>query len=280
MTYERRIDRLNPALIVLLVDQSESMVEAMGGGQVSKSQVVADQLNRLVYELVIRCVKTPREEPRPYFSIAVVGYSTSPDGMPLVRSHLPGTDPTQIEPVTTTDLARNPLRVEQLVVPSGGGTVSHPIWLEPTAQGGTPMCAAFDRAGRIAVDWTRRYPHSFPPIVINLTDGEATDGQPLPWAKRIRALSTSDGNALLFNIDLSATDAAPTLFPATPERLPDAYAATLYQMSSPLPQGMVESARTQGIEIANGARGFAYNADITTLALFLNVGTSIGRAAR
>jgi hypothetical protein len=42
---------------------------------------------------------------------------------------------------------------------------------------------------------------------------------------------------------------------------------------------MVDIARAQGIAVRPDARGFAFNADIKALALFLNVGTSIGRVA-
>ena len=59
MTYAQRLDRVNPGLIVLLVDQSESMAEPLAGGYVSKAAVVAEHLNSLLYELILRCVKTP-----------------------------------------------------------------------------------------------------------------------------------------------------------------------------------------------------------------------------
>jgi hypothetical protein len=277
MSYARRIDRLSPGLIIVMVDQSDSMSEVIEGGALSKAQAVADQLNTLLYELVLRCVKTPREPPRAYFFVSVIGYSTTSRGEPVVGPALSVADTGGV--VSTTDLAVHPLRVENRAGP-GGGTVNSPVWVEPLARGGTPMCAAFDQAGRLTADWVARHPDAFPPVVVNLSDGEATDGDPGVWANRLRGLSTSDGSALLFNLSLSASRSTVSLFPSDASALHDAYAEKLFGMSSPLPPSMIEIARSQGLAVARGARGFAYNADFRALAMFMNVGTSIGRVAR
>ncbi|MGI5126005.1 vWA domain-containing protein [Pseudonocardia sp. CA-107938] len=271
MSYQRRIDRLSPALIIILVDQSESMSEAIGGGTTSKAQAVADQLNTLVYELVLRCVKSAREAPRPYFFVSVIGYSTTQHGDPIVEPAFGGA-------LSTTDLAAKPLRVENRAG-AAGGMVNSPVWVEPIARGGTPMCGAFDQAGRLAAEWVGRHPDAFPPVIVNLTDGEATDGDPAVWASRLRSLATSDGQVLLFNLSLSADTTAGGIFPSTTDGL-GPYAAKLFHMSSPLPPPMLDMARAQGIAVRPGAHGFAYNADIKALAAFMNVGTSIGRVAR
>ncbi|MDN5860067.1 MAG: VWA domain-containing protein [Pseudonocardia sp.] len=277
MNYDRRIDRLHPALILVLVDQSDSMSEPIVDERISKAAAVADQINTLIYELILRCVKTPREPPRAYFSVGVLGYSTTERGDPLVEPALTvcGADGV----TTTTDLAANPLRVD--VRPGPGGTPVHaPVWVEPTARGGTPMCAALNRAGQLAAGWVARHPESFPPVVVNLSDGEATDGDPSVWAARLRSLATSDGNLLVFNLNISASPGTTSLFPSDTAGLPDEYAHTLFGLSSPLPPTMVDVARSQGIVLGPQARGFGYNADMKALALFLNVGTSIGRVAR
>ncbi len=278
MSYQRRIDRLSPALIIIMVDQSESMSEAIGGGTMSKAQAVADQLNTLLYELVLRSVKSAREAPRAYFFVSVIGYSTTPHGDPIVESALSMASASG-GVVSTPDLAAQPLRVENRAGPVGG-VVNSPVWVEPVARGGTPMCGAFDRAGRLAADWVERHHDAFPPVIVNLTDGEATDGDPAVWASRLRSLSTSDGQVLLFNLSLSADSAAVGIFPSGADGLGSAYAAKLFHMSSPLPPSMIDMARSQGIAVRPGARGFAYNADIKALATFMNVGTSIGRVAR
>jgi hypothetical protein len=276
MTYSRRIDRLNPALIVVLVDQSDSMAEVIDGGRISKAQAVADQINTLLYELILRCVKTQHEPPRSYFYVSVIGYSTTGDGESIVEPAL--TIASSDGAISTTDLAASPLRIESRRGPQGGA-INAPVWVEPVGRGGTPMCAALDQAGRLAASWVARHPAAFPPVVVNLSDGEATDGDPAVWAARLRSLATADGHLLLFNLTMSADPGTASLFPSDPEHLSSRYATKLFHMSSPLPQPMVDIARAQGIVVRPDARGFAFNADIKALALFLNVGTSIGRVA-
>jgi hypothetical protein len=278
VSYQRRIDRLSPALIVIMVDQSESMTEPIGGGTLSKAQAVADQLNTLLYELVLRCVKSPREAPRAYFYVSVIGYSTTAAGEPIVEPALAMAAASPGGLVSTPDLAAQPLRVENRAGQTGG-VVNSPVWVEPVARGGTPMCSAFDHAGRLAAEWVTRHPDAFPPVIVNLTDGEATDGDPAVWASRLRSLATADGQVLLFNLSLSADRSAAGIFPADVTGL-GAYAQKLFHMSSPLPPSMIDVARSQGLAVPQGAHGFAFNADIKALATFMNVGTSIGRVAR
>ena len=278
-TYVSRVDRDHPSCLIFLVDQSNSMNDPMAGSKQPKHLAVAGILNGLLYELILRSVKSHAEGPRPYFAVAVVGYSTNEDGDPVISNGLH--PPLDAHPVVwTPDLAAHPLRVEQRPAPSGTGQVSAPVWIEPYAAGGTPMCAAFDRAGRIAKSWVDAYPRSFPPIVVNLTDGEATDGDPGPWAERIRALSNDDGAVLLFNLSISNDSTAPLLFPSSSDRLVDRPARKLFEMSSELPAFMLDAARAQGHQVDAGARGFGFNADIRSVMTFLNVGTAVGKVLR
>ena len=53
-----------------------------------------------------------------------------------------------------------------------------PIWLRPKAGYGTPMCDALSTASTALQEWTSQHPDSYPPMVINVTDGAATDGNP------------------------------------------------------------------------------------------------------
>lgn len=175
------------------------------------------------------------------------------------------------------DLAVNPLRIDRVCDPNTGATVNVPAWVDPVTRGGTPMCRALDVAGSLADSWLVEHPESFPPIVINITDGEATDGDPLVWSQRLRSLKSVDGHLLLFNIALSSRDAPSQLFPGPTDTLVDEFAALLMRMSSQPPETMVLNARSQGVMVEAGSRGFAYNADMSALAMFMNIGTSIGR---
>lgn len=282
MPYAQRVDRSTPSCMIFLVDQSASMSEPMAGSQSTKSVVVAEQLNSTVMELIQRCSKSHTELPRRYFAVAIIGYCTNSTGTPTVGTAL--NIPGQVGSLAwSTDLAQHPLRIEDRTRQTADGQLTYkmPIWVEPKAIGGTPMCAAFNQAGQIAHAWIEDYPESFPPIVINLTDGEATDGDPTEWATRIQSLASDDGNVLLFNVMLgSRLRGDPQLFPSNRKDLKGRYARELFDMSSELPPVMLEAARRQGNPVQPGARGMSMNADFRSVVSFLSVGTSIGHMLR
>ena len=273
MTYVAEISRTNPSCFVFMIDQSASMIDPIGGsGLQHKHEVVADAVNRLLMELSIKCAK--EEGVRDYFHVAVIGYGGSTAG-PALGGDLRGQDL-----VSIGLLADKPLRVEHRTkkVPDGAGglvdeTVSFPVWLEPLGNGATPMCKALNRSKDILAAWISRYPRSFPPIVLNLTDGEANDGDPVQAAGDLRRLGTDDGTVLLFNLHVSSAGGASVAFPDTDAGLPDAYARTLFEMSSPLPPHMRQYAAQQGYSVSSETRGFVYNSDIISLVQFLDIGT-------
>jgi hypothetical protein len=249
------------------------MIDRIGGEVPErKADVVADALNRLLRELAIRCAK--EEGVRDYFDVAVIGYggksAQSAFGGALQGQNL----------VPISQVADHPLRVEQRekIQPDGaGGVISlntdFPIWLEPAANGATPMCQALGRAENLVSAWIGAHPQSFPPIVLNLTDGEANDGDPVSNAQQLRYMRTEDGEVLLFNLYISAVGGAPITFPDNETQLPDAYARSLFEMSSLLPSHMRMYAMQNGYPISDRSRGFVYNSDIVSLVQFLDIGT-------
>ena len=118
-----------------------------------------------------------------------------------------------------------------------------------------------------------QHPGCFPPIVINITDGEATDGDPNSAADDIRKLSSDDGDVLLFNVHLSSQRESAIEFPDTDAGLPDQFAKLLFQMSSPLPAFMRSIAQQEGYKVSDGTRGFVFHADIVAVIKFLDIGT-------
>ncbi|CAL9449313.1 hypothetical protein SUDANB95_02397 [Actinosynnema sp. ALI-1.44] len=272
MTYSAEISRANPSCFVFLVDQSASMNDPIGGGaRQRKAEVVADAINRLLAELSVKCAK--EEGVRDYFHVAVLGYGYTVGS--AFTGPLAGRDL-----VPLSQVADQPARVEKRVkkVPDGAGglvetTTSFPVWVDPVANGGTPMCRALGLAETLVADWVARHPDCFPPIVLNLTDGESTDGDPASAAWAVQTHVTADGAALLFNLHVSAANAVPVTFPDTDVALPDPYARTLFGMSSLLPQHMRFYALQQGLPAGDMARGFVYNADITSVVQFLDIGT-------
>ncbi|MDH3681451.1 MAG: VWA domain-containing protein [Acidimicrobiia bacterium] len=279
--YEQRIDRQHPGAIVFLVDQSESMGDGITGMPLTKATTVADQLNGLLFELVQRCTKAIGEPPRPYFAVAIIGYGTDQNGNPLVGSVLQGALADDWW-AWTTDLAQHPLRIEERERAVEGAPPQKyvmPVWVDPFAGGGTPMCTALDNAGRLVRAWCDEYPAAFPPIVINLSDGESTDGSPSQWADRLRSLHTDDGNVLFFNLGIGGDDKM-RLFDERAPSTASPHTMLLWEMSSELPEFMIEVARSQGFQISPGARGFGANADFRNVVSFLNVGTSVGHLLR
>lgn len=135
------------------------------------------------------------------------------------------------------------------------------------------MCQALARAQKIVQGFIAEHPDCFPPIVINITDGEATDGDPSVPAQALMNTASTDGNVLLFNLHLSSQNASPIEFPDSDENLPDNYAKLLFGMSSRLPDYMRGIAEEEGFKASENTRGFVFNADIVSVIRFLDIGT-------
>lgn len=272
LSYRAEVSRANPSGIIFLVDQSGSMEDPWGGGeQKRKADGLADAINRLLQNLVIKCSK--EEGVRDYYHVAVLGYGDK------VRLGLGGSS-TERELVPISFIANNPIRVEERVrkVSDGAGglveeKVKFPVWFDPLANGGTPMCEAISTAARICSDWVSQHRTSFPPTVINITDGEATDGDPSVPASNLRNVASEDGNALLFNIHISSQKGNPVEYPDSEELLPDQFARLLFRMSSILPDHIRSAGVQQGYSLTERSRGFVFNADMVSLITFLDIGT-------
>jgi hypothetical protein len=272
MPYTAEISRTNPTCLLFLVDQSESLDGPFAGqpGK-KKSEGVADAINRLLSTLVVRCAKG--EDVRPYFQVSVLGYSgTVSSGF---AGKLAGR---QFVPIN--EVADHPLRVEQRTRKEDDGagglverTIRFPVWFEAEANGGTPMCEAIETARGALRAWCELYPLSYPPVVINITDGEPTDGDPLPLAARLREIGTNDGALLFFNVHISASSKRPIEFPDAHLGLPDEFAQRLFDMSSVLPPRLRLEAQKEGFAVTESSRGFAFNADLRSLIQFLDIGT-------
>jgi hypothetical protein len=275
MAYSAEISRTNPSCFLFLIDQSGSMAEPFAGQpDQKKAQEVAAAVNRLLQTLVLRCAKGHEVLDR--FHVGVIGYSSGKVG-PALGGALAGK---VLVPVS--QLAANPLRVEQRVkrVPDGVGglveqTVKVPVWFEPAANGKTPMCQALDLAWASLADFLNQYPACYPPLVINITDGMATDGHPETHAQCIRDLASRDGNVLLFNIHISSRNERPIELPDQEASLPDDYSKLLFRMSSVLPPQMRETAAHEGYRVSETTRGFVFNGDLVAVIRFLDIGTRV-----
>lgn len=278
MPYSREISRDNKACILFLLDQSYSMVEPLGQSNKRKCDELASAVNGWLLNMAIRA--SGDAGIRDWMDVGVIGYRTDQSANPIIQPILQG--PLANRPlVSITDIGNNPARIdstvqqiqdedtgEMLEVPTDS-----PVWVDPYAEGSTPMCHVFHYAHGILSQWIGGHPNSFPPIVIHITDGESQDGDPIPYAEAVKALSTNDGNVLLFNCHLSMSAVQPFVFPAHDQGLPDDLARTLFHMSSPLPEPFFRSAVQEGYQLQQGARGMAFNADMVVLINFLDMGT-------
>lgn len=271
MSYQAEISRSNPSMFLFLIDQSGSMADKFGGGGGKKDEKVADAINGLLYNLTIKCAKS--EGVRDYYHVGVVGYGNQ------VRSAFGGAlTGRELAPISA--IADAPESIEERIkkVEDGAGglvdqKVRFPIWFKPVANGGTPMCQALRDAQKITKQWISQHPDCFPPILINITDGEATDGDPLLPAQQLRELQSSDGQVLLFNVHLSSVGGLPIEFPDSELELPDQYAKQLFNMSSSLPEHIRLAAEQEGFKVSANSRGFVFNADIVSVIRFLDIGT-------
>jgi hypothetical protein len=104
-------------------------------------------------------------------------------------------------------------------------------------------------------------PNSFPPIVINITDGTVADS-PLEgadleeWAGRLRRIRTRDGCVLLLNVFLSDAEQPWMWFPTSAADLPEP-GRRLLRMS----RDRAIARSNHSIERRGGYQGFSSAAD-------------------
>jgi hypothetical protein len=247
------------------------MSERFGEHVQSKAEFVADVVNRTLHDLVIRSTRT--EEVRDYYYLSVIGYGRKV--APALGGALAGK-----AQIPISELAENPSRLEKRTkkLPSGDGglveqEVRFPIWVDPVFGGWTQMCAGLKLVRGLVDEWVSERRGGFPPIVLHLTDGASTDGDPTSVAADILSRSTSDGHVLLFNCHVSARHSIKIEYPQDEGLLPDSRARTLFNISSLLPEVFIRAAGQIGLRIQSGARGFVFNGDPVSVAQFFEIGT-------
>ena len=184
MAYSAEISRTHPSCFLFLVDQSGSMGDNFISSQKPKSSAVADAINNMLQQLVIKCAKS--EGIRDYYYVGVIGYNLE-DAKPAFGGSIAGRN---LVPIS--EIAKTPARVDERKkkVDDGAGglvetSIKFPIWFDAVNTGGTPMKEAFSKANQIINTWLTEHPDCFPPVVINITDGESTDGSPLDGNENI-----------------------------------------------------------------------------------------------
>jgi len=222
--------------------------------------------------LVTRCTKA--DGVRDYFQLGVIGYGDSGPS----NGFSGNLGSVFLNPISAIEAG--PLRVEtrKRKTDDGAGgiveqSVKFPVWFEPRASGGTPMCAAITKAAEELAAWCDAHPNSYPPTVLHVTDGESTDGDPEHLAESLKQLQTNDGQVLLLNLHVSSRPGTPIAFPSSASGLPDAYAEQLFRMSSGLPEHLIRFAQEKGHSVSSESRGFMFNAEAGEIVDFFDIGT-------
>jgi hypothetical protein len=277
--YQQTFSRSTPGCIVILLDRSESMQQRWAGSELTLAHGAARAINKIFLELCIKSTKEQGGDIRHYFDVGVFGYGlcASTGTTEGVESALGGALAGR-GIVSLPELANNPMVVrEEPSIDTMATSSRVPIWIEPVSGYRTPMCQAIALAGAHIYDWVTVHPNSFPPIVVNITDGFVTDSphnnEDLNgWARRLCDIHTADGPTLLLNIFLSQSQSAGVWFPSSPHSLHEP-GPDLFAISSPLPQPMIDNARSAHVTVEPGARGLVFNADLAMLVKFLEIGT-------
>ena len=279
MSYFAEISRDNPTAFIFLIDQSYSMsddsdAKDKNGQFISRADAVADIINAILEELINVAQKD--EGIRDYFEISLIGYGG--DSTFLWEGHLKNRSFAKISEIR--DIAQTETVIEETVI--RGRIIEEEYirltWLTPKAMNGTPMKGAFIVAEEEIKNWVSNHPKSYPPIVINITDGEANDisspNELIEASKRIQNIATEDGNTIVMNIHIS-NQLNSVVFPNNLSQLSsDENSQMLFHMSSLLPDKLKSLAKEIfKISDTNNIVGMAVNASMVQLIKILDIGT-------
>ena len=265
-----------PGYILFLVDQSGSMSETYAEGK-NKAEYTALVINRTINELINTNMDGDKVKDRVFISI--IGYG--------------GKGGNSIEDIQSQYLSKyadNPIRVEKMkrkISDGAGGLVEideeMPIFLEPLAEGLTPMGHAFEFAKQLIEGWLQKKPDNPAPVVINISDGLPTDGtgngggsMAIEVAEKIMAIDSTDGNPLIFNAHIGGGNDPKAGFEETESELADPQAKFLFTISSRIPEAYKTAAKKFALDVKLNSKGFVSNADPYTLIRFINFGSSGG----
>lgn len=283
-TYTAQITRNEQSAIVILVDQSGSMRNEtfFKNERMTKAEAVALIINELFDTIISRCKKS--EGIRDYFDLALIGYggASNTEANVLWEGALEGREFVKVSELDQNFLEEREVQFEQNIRGQvRQSTRKIKTWIEPVANGLTPMKNALELAADLLEKWIiyHKGKDHFPPMVFNITDGEATDAKPdqlIETAERIKKIHTIDGHVLLLNIHLSDNTDQQVLFPSSfKEIASDANAITLYNMSSEMPSIFnLDISRIKKSDAMSKYIGMAYNTDMAGLLQILTIGTN------
>jgi hypothetical protein len=260
--YQEQLSSSKPGLIIIMIDQSGSMSDVYASS--TKAEFAALAVNRVIAEIITACTVGDEIKDRCY--VAVVGYGSNVNVLFLDK---------------VSDLAKNSntTTVKKKVSDGAGGLVEVDevvrVFVSPTANGGTPMTEAFQQAYKGVEKFVSSNPNSFPPIVINVTDGEPNNfDTAIAEAKKLSQLKTTDGDVIIMNAHISTASAGKVELPSSNSSFSsNKFANFLFDISTVLPDTLAIRAKDVGFNSQSGSKGFVFNADAETLIRILNFGS-------
>lgn len=280
--YTARVDRAHPTAFIFLIDQSGSMEEELSQNEtkISKHELVAVAINKLLDEILNRCTKP--EEIRHYFDIALIGYGKNSDEANFI-SFGENSKEDWLSPEELKSFARyKKASIEQNIRGKiKTKEIDMPYWVEPIALYRTPMYNAFAKAKDLLEQWCedKSEQDCYPPVVINITDGIQTDAEDedmVAIAHELMNLGTMDGNVLVFNIHLDDdNDNEGITFPSSNDEIgEDSYSQMLFNMSSTLPKIYNKDIERLVNRVSVfGFKAMGYKKNIEEFIAMLNIGT-------
>ncbi len=271
MAYTEKMSSSNPGCILIMLDQSGSMIDTYGSEGEQKKDMAATAVNRVINEIIQASAAGEGIKDRCF--VGVVGYGQKDTGVDIILGDM------------IAKIADNPLRIDKRkkTMPDGAGglvekEIKFPIWVEAVADWGTPMDYAFEKVTELSIDWCDSHPDSFPPVIINITDGEPNDEKRTRIeAEKLLQVSNNDGNILLFNVHIADGLRDGVVLPSDGSTLNDPLAKFLFDISSELPDELLQEARDNFENINKGSRGMIYNAKAEDLIRMLNFGSTRAR---
>lgn len=284
--YSVRASSKNPMLLVVLLDSSISMGDPIvqnsenDNDPITKFSAASVILNDFLYEAVQKCVS--EDNYKEYLDFVILSYGDK-----------------VFSPIKNIDVSEYPISVNKLdddktyykiidVDDLEFSDIHSPIeWINPNSvYGMTSMYSALTKAKEIISRWVNQHPDSHPPILLNITDGMATDiaiidDEPryellIDVCDEIKKLKTNDGETLIGNAHLTDKEIKTVVMPnsiSMVHSLRDEYAPLMYQMSSRIPLSWVERANKFKLDVKNESRLYIYNSNLTTLLKFFKFGT-------
>jgi len=259
MSYEEKISTQKPGLVVLIIDDSQSMTDLLSGTSDPRYKWNERYGGYILKELLDRSSEMKGDDlvvkPRYYVHVIKYGSRTSLWGKPEMDIQA------AVELFSQSD--------------NSMGLGGH--------LGGTDAKAAFNDALNYLKQAivTERFSSSFPPMVLHLTDGES-QSDATSVAGQIKQLTTADGNILVVNAYIGTQTSlnynGPEDFPGyldVSEARPNRDNVRLFEMSSTAPKCIEMNLKADGIfpNLRSGSRLFF---DVRTKEMLKNVFQLIG----